>query len=371
MWMSKRDFYEVLGLSRGASEDEIKKAYRKMAMKYHPDRNPDSKDAEAKFKECKEAYEVLSDGQKRGAYDQFGHAGVDGQNQGQGGFHGDFGDIFSQMFGGGQSRQRQNYPERGADLRYSLEITLEEAARGCEKEIQFPSHEYCDPCDGTGATPGSKVQTCKTCHGQGQVRMSQGFFAVQQTCPSCHGAGKTIENPCKSCSGSGQRKTNKVLKVKIPAGINNGDRMRVSGEGEPGERGGPHGDLYVETYLKKHAMFERDGGDLHCEMPISFVTAALGGELEVPTLDGMIKITIAPETQTGRVYRAKAKGMRIDTRTVRVGDLMCHLVVETPVKLSDEQKELLRQFESLGSSHTAEQQPKATGFLDKVKSFFQ
>jgi molecular chaperone DnaJ len=376
--MSKRDFYDTLGVNRDAKEEDIKKAYRKMAMKYHPDRNPDSKDAEAKFKEAKEAYEILSDGQKRAAYDQFGHAGVD-QNAGMGGGgfgggrgngFGDFGDIFSDIFGGGRGQGGgRRGPERGADLRYNLEITLEEAARGCEKEIRFPTHENCDHCDGTGAKPGTKVKTCHTCGGHGQVRMSQGFFAVQQTCPTCHGSCKVIETPCSYCGGAGQKKTTKTLKVKIPAGIDTGDRMRVSGEGEVGERGGPAGDLYVVTHIKEHAVFQRDGRDLHCEMPISFATAALGGDLEIPTLEGLVKVKVAAETQTGRIYRVKGKGIR-STRSSECGDLMCHVVVETPVKLTEEQKDLLRQFEAINKVHEVEQNPKATSFVDKLKNFF-
>lgn len=374
--MSKRDFYDTLGVNRDANDDEIKKAYRKMAMKHHPDRNPDSKEAEAKFKEAKEAYEILSDGQKRATYDQFGHAGVD-QNAGMGGFgggrgnangFGDFGDIFSDIFGGGRG-QAQRRPERGADLRYNLEITLEEAARGCEKEIRFPTHENCDHCDGTGAKPGTQIKTCTTCGGHGQVRMSQGFFAVQQTCPTCQGTGKKIESPCLYCGGAGQKKSTKTLKVKIPAGIDTGDRMRVSGEGEVGERGGSAGDLYVVTHVKEHAVFQRDGRDLHCEMPISFATAALGGDLEIPTLEGLVKVKVAAETQTGRIYRVKGKGIR-STRSSECGDLMCHVVVETPVKLTEEQKDLLRQFEAINKEHEVEQNPKATSFVDKLKSFF-
>lgn len=374
--MSKRDFYDTLGVNRDANDDEIKKAYRKMAMKHHPDRNPDSKEAEAKFKEAKEAYEILSDGQKRATYDQFGHAGVD-QNAGMGGFgggrgnangFGDFGDIFSDIFGGGRG-QAQRRPERGADLCYNLEITLEDAARGCEKEIRFPTHENCDHCDGTGARPGTQIKTCTTCGGHGQVRMSQGFFAVQQTCPTCQGTGKKIESPCLYCGGAGQKKSTKTLKVKIPAGIDTGDRMRVSGEGEVSERGGSAGDLYVVTHVKEHAVFQRDGRDLHCEMPISFATAALGGDLEIPTLEGLVKVKVAAETQTGRIYRVKGKGIR-STRSSECGDLMCHVVVETPVKLTEEQKDLLRQFETINKEHEVEQNPKATSFVDKLKSFF-
>ncbi|HJV06745.1 MAG TPA: molecular chaperone DnaJ [Chromobacteriaceae bacterium] len=376
--MSKRDFYDVLGVNRDASDDEIKKAYRKLAMKFHPDRNPDSKDAEEKFKEVKEAYEILSDGQKRAAYDQFGHAGVDpqagmggGGGAGFGGF-GDFSDIFSDIFGGGRGGAgggRSNV-YRGADLRYNMEITLEEAARGCEKQIRIPSHADCEVCHGTGAKPGTQPKTCSTCGGHGQVRMSQGFFSIQQTCPTCHGTGKQISDPCTSCHGAGQKKTTKTLNVKIPAGVDEGDRIRLSGEGEPGQNGGPAGDLYVVTHIKAHAVFQRDGSDLHCEMPISFATAALGGDVEIPTLDGMAKVKIAAETQSGRVYRLRGKGVKA-VRGNSYGDLMCHVVVETPVNLTERQKELLREFESISQGDTAKHNPRSKSFMDKLRDFFE
>ena len=375
--MSKRDFYDVLGVNRDASEDDIKKAYRKLAMKYHPDRNPDSKEAEEKFKEVKEAYEILSDSQKRGAYDQFGHAGVDpqagagGGGAGFGGF-GDFADIFSDIFGGGRGGAgggRSNV-YRGADLRYNLDITLEEAARGCEKQIRIPSHEDCEVCHGTGAKPGTQPKTCSTCGGHGQVRMSQGFFSIQQTCPTCHGTGKQITDPCTSCHGAGQKKTNKTLNVKIPAGVDEGDRIRLSGEGEPGQNGGPSGDLYVVTHIKQHAVFQRDGMDLHCEMPISFATAALGGEIEIPTLDGMAKVKIAAETQSGRVYRLRGKGVKA-VRGTDYGDLHCHVVVETPVKLTERQKELLREFDAISQGDAATHNPRSKSFMDKLRDFFE
>ena len=375
--MSKRDFYDVLGVNRDATEDDIKKAYRKLAMKYHPDRNPDSKEAEEKFKEVKEAYEILSDSQKRGAYDQFGHAGVDpqagagGGGAGFGGF-GDFADIFSDIFGGGRGGAgggRSNV-YRGADLRYNLDISLEEAARGCEKQIRIPSHEDCEVCHGTGAKPGTQPKTCSTCGGHGQVRMSQGFFSIQQTCPTCHGSGKQITDPCTSCHGAGQKKTNKTLNVKIPAGVDEGDRIRLSGEGEPGQNGGPSGDLYVVTHIKQHAVFQRDGMDLHCEMPISFATAALGGEVEIPTLDGMAKVKIAAETQSGRVYRLRGKGVKA-VRGTDYGDLHCHVVVETPVKLTERQKELLREFDAISQGDVATHNPRSKSFMDKLRDFFE
>lgn len=375
--MAKKDFYEVLGVNRDASDDDIKKAYRKLAMKYHPDRNPDSKDAEEKFKEGKAAYEILSDAQKRAAYDQYGHAGVDQQAGGGGaggaGFGGfDFGDIFSDIFGGargaGGGGGRSNV-YRGSDLRYNMEITLEEAARGCEKQIRIPSHENCDVCHGSGAKPGTQPKTCTTCGGHGQVRMSQGFFSIQQTCPTCHGGGKQITDPCHKCHGAGQVKTNKTLNVKIPAGVDEGDRIRLSGEGEPGQNGGPAGDLFVVTHVKKHSVFERDGMDLHCEMPISFATAALGGEVEIPTLDGMVKVKIAPETQSGKVYRVRGKGVK-SVRGHEVGDLMCHVILETPVKLTERQRELLREFEAISQGDVAMHNPRANSFMDKLKDFF-
>jgi len=377
--MSKRDFYDVLGVNRDASDEDIKKAYRKMAMKYHPDRNPDSKEAEEKFKQCKEAYEILSDGQKRAAYDQYGHAGVD-QNAGAGGFRGGqgygdfadaFSDIFGDIFGGGRAGSGGGRAQvfRGADLRYNMEITLEEAARGCERQIRIPAHERCDVCHGSGAKPGTQPKTCSTCGGHGQVRMSQGFFSVQQTCPTCHGSGKQITDPCVKCHGAGQIKTTKTLNVKIPAGVDEGDRIRLSGEGEPGENGGPSGDLYVVTHIKAHTVFQREGMDLHCEMPISFATAALGGEIEIPTLDGMAKVKISGETQSGRVYRLRGKGIKA-VRGSNFGDLMCHVVVETPVNLTERQKELLREFEAVSQDDAAVHNPRAKSFMDKLKDFF-
>jgi len=375
--MSKRDYYDVLGVNRDAADEDIKKAYRKMAMKYHPDRNPDSKEAEEKFKQCKEAYEILSDSQKRAAYDQYGHAGVD-PNAGAGGFRGGaggygdfsdaFSDIFGDIFGGGRGAGRAQV-FRGADLRYNMEITLEEAARGCERQIRIPAHERCDVCHGSGAKPGTHPKTCGTCGGHGQVRMSQGFFSVQQTCPTCHGSGKQITDPCVKCHGAGQIKTTKTLNVKIPAGVDEGDRIRLSGEGEPGENGGPNGDLYVVTHIKPHTVFQREGMDLHCEMPISFATSALGGEVEIPTLDGMAKVKISAETQSGRVYRLRGKGIKA-VRGSNYGDLMCHVVVETPVNLTERQKELLREFESISQSDVAVHNPRAKSFMDKLKDFF-
>jgi molecular chaperone DnaJ len=374
--MSKRDFYEILGVNRDASDEEIKKAYRKLAMKYHPDRNPDNPKAEEHFKEAKEAYEILSDGQKRAAYDQYGHAGVDPQAGmgggfgGGGGFSDAFGGIFDEIFGGrgGGGGGRSNV-YRGADLRYNLEVTLEQAAHGTETKIRIPTMEECETCHGSGAKPGTQPKTCPTCNGAGQVRLQQGFFSIQQTCPKCHGTGRIIPDPCKDCGGAGRIKQHKTLSVKIPAGVDEGDRIRLAGEGEHGVNGGPPGDLYVQIHLKQHAVFTRDHNDLHCEMPISFTTAALGGEIQIPTLDGAASIKIPAETQSGRVFRLRGKGIK-GVRSHTHGDLMCHVVVETPVSLTDRQKELLRELEesSKGSDH--KHNPRAKSWMDKVKEFF-
>jgi len=371
---TKKDYYEVLGINRDASDDEIKKAYRKLAMKFHPDRNPDNPKAEESFKEAKEAYEILSDDQKRAAYDQYGHAGVDqGMGggpgaQGFGNFSDAFGDIFGDIFGGG-GRQRSNV-YRGADLRYNMEISLEDAARGTETKIRIPVMAECETCHGSGARPGTSPVTCTTCNGHGQVRMQQGFFSVQQTCPKCHGTGKMIKEPCPTCHGGGRVKQHKTLSVKIPAGVDEGDRIRLSGEGEAGVNGGPPGDLYVVVHLKKHEIFERDGANLHCEMPISFTTAALGGEIEIPTLDGHAKMKIPPETQTGATFRLRGKGIK-PLRGSDHGDLMCHVVVETPVKLTERQKELFRELEEINQQDSDKHSPRAKGWLDKVKDFFE
>ncbi|MCA1248079.1 molecular chaperone DnaJ [Massilia sp. MS-15] len=375
--MAKRDFYEILGVAKNASEDDIKKAYRKLAMKYHPDRNPDNKEAEEKFKEVKEAYEMLTNPEKREAYDRYGHAGVDpnmgggGFGAGAGGFGDAFGDIFGDIFGGGRGRGGggpQVY--RGADLRYNLEITLEQAAHGYETTIRVPSWDKCDTCHGSGAKPGTQPVTCTTCAGHGQVRMQQGFFSIQQTCPKCHGSGKIIPEPCAACGGAGRIKRNKTLEVKIPAGIDNGMRIRSTGNGEPGTNGGPPGDLYVEIHIKPHQVFQREGDDLHCEMPISFAKAALGGEIEVPTLTGKVSFTVPEGTQTGKTFRLKGKGIK-GVRSGYTGDLFCHVVVETPVKLTDKQKDLLREFERMTNEGGAKHSPQSKGWMDKVKDFFE
>ncbi len=372
--MAKRDLYEVLGVNRDASEDEMKKAYRKLAMKYHPDRNPDNKEAEEKFKEVKEAYEILTDANKRAAYDRYGHEGVNpsmGGAGGQGfeGFADAFGDIFGDIFGGGGGGRGRSNVYRGADLRYNLEITLEEAARGADKTIRIPAQEECDTCHGSGAKPGTQPKTCPTCGGAGQVRIQQGFFSIQQTCPKCHGSGRFIPDPCGTCHGAGRVKRQKTLEVKIPAGIDDGMRLRHGGQGEPGVNGGPAGDLYVEIHIKQHPVFQRDGDDLHCEMPISFTTAALGGEIEIPTLDGAAGIRIPAETQSAKVFRLRGKGIR-NVRSHAPGDLMVHVIVETPVKLTDRQKELLREFGDIAASNAERHNPKAKSWMDKVKDFF-
>ncbi|KMJ47047.1 molecular chaperone DnaJ [Xenorhabdus khoisanae] len=373
--MAKQDYYEVLGVSKTADEKEIKKAYKRLAMKYHPDRNQGDKDAESKFKEIKEAYEILTDSQKRAAYDQYGHAAFEhgGMGGGAGGFGGGadfsdiFGDVFGDIFGGGRRQQR---PSRGSDLRYNMELTLEEAVRGVTKEIRIPTLETCDSCHGSGAKAGTSPETCSTCHGAGQVQMRQGFFAVQQPCPQCHGRGKIIKNPCGKCHGHGRVEKYKTLSVKIPSGVDTGDRIRLSGEGEAGEHGAPSGDLYVQVQVKTHHIFERDGSNLYCEVPINFATAALGGEIEVPTLDGRVSLKIPAETQTGKLFRMKGKGVKSVRGGVQ-GDLLCRVVVETPVKLNEEQKELMRKLgESFGGKSGETNSPRSKSFLDGVKKFF-
>jgi len=374
--MAKRDYYEILGVNRDASEEEIKKSYRKLAMKHHPDRNPDDKGSEDKFKEAKEAYEMLSDANKRAAYDRFGHAGVDPSmgagpgagGPGMGGFADAFGDIFEGIFGGGGGRGRSNV-YRGSDLRYNLEISLEQAARGHETKIRIPAIESCETCHGSGAKPGTSAKTCPTCNGQGQVRVQQGFFSIQQTCPKCHGTGKIIPEPCKTCDGAGRVKKQKTLSVKIPIGVDEGDRIRLTGEGEPGMNGGPAGDLYVQMTIKAHPVFQREADDLHCEMPISFVTAALGGEIEIPTLEGAAQIKIPAETQSGRTFRLRGKGIQ-GVRSSYPGDLYCHVAIETPINLTGKQKELLREFEEINQKDADRHNPRAKSWMDKVKDFF-
>ncbi|HEX6156950.1 MAG TPA: molecular chaperone DnaJ [Burkholderiales bacterium] len=369
--MAKRDYYEVLGVNKDATDDDLKKAYRRLAMKWHPDRNPDNPKAEEHFKEAKEAYEVLCEPQKRAAYDQFGHAGVSqqaGGGPGGAGFGDIFSDIFSDIFGGNRGGRSTVF--RGADLRYNLELTLEQAAHGFETKIRIPALAACETCKGTGAKAGTQPATCPGCRGAGQVRVSQGPFSIAQTCPRCHGSGSIIPNPCGTCSGSGRIKLQKTLAVKIPAGVDEGDRVRLSGEGEPGVNGGPPGDLYVQVHVKPHPVFQRDHDDLHCEMPISITTAALGGEVTIPTLDGSAKIRVPAETQSGKTFRLKGKGIK-GVRSHEPGELFCHVVVETPVSLTERQRQLLREFESISAQDSARHNPRAKGWFDKVKNFFE
>jgi molecular chaperone DnaJ len=384
--MAKRDYYTVLGVAKNASDEDIKKAYRKLAMKYHPDRNQGdgAKKAEEHFKEAKEAYEMLSDPQKRAAYDQFGHAGVDpnmgggfrpgGGAEGFGGFAEAFGDIFGDIFGGanagGGRRGGGHQVYRGSDLSYAMEITLEEAAQGKDTQIRIPSWETCETCHGSGAKPGTQPKACSTCNGSGTVHLRQGFFSIQQTCPHCHGTGKIIPEPCATCHGQGRIKRNKTLEVKIPAGINDGMRIRSAGNGEPGTNGGPPGDLYIEIRLKQHEIFERDGDDLHCTVPISLTSAALGGGIDVPTLGGTAEIDLPEGTQHGKTFRLRGKGIK-GVRASYPGDLYCHIAVETPVKLTEHQRKLLREldesFRKSGDRHS----PNAKSWSDRVKDLFK
>ncbi len=373
--MSKRDYYEVLEVSRDCVKAEIKKAYRRLAMKQHPDRNEGDKAIEEQFKEAKEAYEILHDEDKRAAYDQYGHAGVDPQGGGFGGgggagFSDIFGDVFGDIFGGGGGGRRTSRgPERGSDLRYNLEITLEQAVHGSSVKITVPRHIHCKTCSGSGAKKGTNPETCSTCGGAGQVRMQQGMFAVQQTCPSCRGQGKTIKDKCASCHGQGKVRDEKTLSVKIPAGVDNGDRIRLAGEGEAGDAGAAPGDLYVQIHVKQHEIFERDAENLYCEVPIDFATASLGGELEVPTLDGKIVLKIPQETQTGKMFRLRGKGVAA-MRGGYKGDLLCKVLVETPVKLTKDQKDLIQKLRSSMAEKPGKHSPKAKSWLNGVKSFF-
>ncbi len=375
--MSKRDYYEVMGVEKSVNEADLKKAYRRLAMKYHPDRNPDDSTAEEKFKEVKEAYSVLSDSEKRATYDQFGHAAFENGGMGGGGFGGagagGFGDIFGDMFGdifggaAGGARQRQR---RGADLRYDLELSLEDAVNGTEVNITVPRMSECDTCHGSGAKPGSNPTTCGTCQGAGQVRMQQGFFSVQQTCPQCKGDGKIVTDPCGTCHGQGRVRENKKLSVKIPAGVDVGDQIRLSGEGESGGANGINGDLYVSVNLKKHPIFERDGVDLHCSVPISYSTLALGGELEVPTLEGRAKLKIPAGTQSGKLFRLRGKGVKNVRNASFIGDLYCKVHVETPVNLTKKQRELLEELDASIQEGGSKHSPEESSWADKIKSFF-
>ena len=382
----KRDYYETLGVAKAASEADIKKAYRKLAMKYHPDRNPDDKTAQKKFQAIQEAYAVLSDQQKRAAYDQFGHAGVAGAAGGAGGagFGGfdfqDMGDVFGDIFGdifggsrrgGGRSRSSsRSRAQRGSDLMYEMALDLEDAVHGVTREITVPTWSSCQTCDGTGAKKGTGETTCDTCKGSGQVQMQHGFIAIAQTCSRCHGTGKIIKNPCTNCRGQGRVQERRKLSVKIPAGVDSGDRIRLSGKGEAGVYGGPAGDLYIEVHVKPHSLFKRQANDLHTNVPIDFITATLGGEVEVPTLDGRVRITIPAETQSGKLFRLRGKGVKA-LRSGRVGDLICAILVETPVKLNDQQKQHLQQFEQLLKQDGKNHSPSGKTWFDSVKSFFR
>ena len=378
--MSKRDFYEILGVAKDVNDKDLKKAFKRLAMKHHPDRNQDNPDAEEKFKEAKEAYDILSDSQKRAAYDQFGHAGVDQSMGGGGGYGGGagganfsdvFGDVFGDIFGGGGGgggRQRQR-AYRGSDLRYNLDLSLEDAVAGTTVKIKVPTLVGCKTCDGSGSKKGSDASTCTTCGGVGQVRMQQGFFSVQQTCPHCHGQGKVITDPCGSCHGQGRVEETKTLSVKVPPGVDNGDRIRLGGEGEAGENSGPAGDLFVQVSVKKHAIFERDENNLHCEVPISMTLAALGGEIEVPTLTGRLKLKIPAETQSGKLFRLRKQGV-VPVRGGPQGDLLCRVNVEIPVNLTKDQKELLKKFEETLSNSSKKHNPQSRGWMDGVKKFF-
>ena len=381
--MAKRDYYQVLGVAKNASDEDIKKAYRKLAMKYHPDRNQGdkSKEAEEQFKEAKEAYEMLSDAKKRTAYDQYGHAGVDpnmgggrGGPDGMGGFAEAFGDIFGDIFGGaaGAGGQRRGGAQvyRGNDLSYAMEITLEEAAHGKETQLRIPSWEDCEACKGTGAKPGTSAKTCTTCHGSGTVHMRQGFFSVQQTCPHCRGTGKIIPEPCTTCNGAGRVKKQKTLEVKIPAGINEGMRIRSAGNGEPGVNGGPAGDLYIEIRIKPHEIFERDGDDLHCTVPVLLTTVALGGPIMVPTLGGKAEIELPEGTQHGKTFRLRGKGIK-GVRSAYPGDLYCHVAVETPIKLTEHQRKLLKDLDDAFRKGGDKHSPNAKSWTDKVKDLFK
>jgi molecular chaperone DnaJ len=387
--MAKRDYYDVLGVPKNATDDDIKKAYRKLAMKFHPDRNQgdDAKKAEEKFKEAKEAYEMLSEPPKRAAYDQYGHAGVDpnaagmgggfrGGQEGFGGFAEAFGDIFGDIFNGGGGGRRgggggggpQVY--RGSDLSYAMEITLDEAANGKDAQIRIPTWDTCETCHGSGAKPGTSAKTCTSCNGAGTVHMRQGFFSIQQTCPHCHGSGKVIPEPCTTCNGAGKIKRQKTLEVKIPAGINEGMRIRSAGNGEPGTNGGPAGDLYIEIRIKEHDIFERDGDDLHCTVPVSLTTVALGGSIEVPTLGGKAEIELPEGTQHGKTFRLRGKGIK-GLRSSYPGDLYCHISVETPVKLTEHQRKLLKDLDESLKKGGDKHSPNAKSWTDRVKDLFK
>lgn len=380
--MSKRDYYDILGVSKNASADEVKKAYRKSAMKYHPDRNPNNKEAESKFKEASEAYEVLKDEQKKSAYDQYGHdafsQGGGGGQQGGQGFDGfDFNDIFSNFSdifgegGGGRQGRRRSSAVRGSDVRYNLEISLEEAYRGVAEKISFTIPTSCEPCKGSGAKSGEKPQDCGTCGGSGKVRAQQGFFIVERACTSCGGVGQIIKNPCKTCHGEGRSNKSKNLSVKIPAGVEDGNRIRLSGEGEAGQRGGPSGDLYVYITIRKNKFFTRKSDDIHFEIPLKFTTAALGGSIEIPTIDGAKANLKIPEgSQSGDQFRLKSKGMSVISSGGRRGDMYVKINIETPIKLSSEERDLLKKLDVLMQGKSSKSNPKSDSFFKKVGDLF-
>ena len=371
--MSKQDFYQTLGIAKNSTDVEIKKAYRRQAMKHHPDRNPGNKASEQKFKEAKEAYEVLSDPQKRSTYDQFGHAGMNAQSGMGGGFNpGDsFNDIFGDMFGDifGSRRGQRSNTQRGSDLRYNLTLDLEQAVFGDTIKIKIPSLTTCSPCKGSGAKTGTSLATCQKCDGRGNVRVQQGFFTLQQTCPACRGTGQTIPYPCADCNGSGRVQKNRTISIKIPSGVDNNDRIRLSNEGEAGINGGPAGDLYVDIAVREHSIFTREGSNLFCNVPASYSTAVLGGVVKVPTIDGVVNLTIPSETQSGKVFRLKGKGIT-SYRDTRIGDLYCTLQIETPVNLDSEQKNLLKQFEESINSSSQNHRPHKSSWKKSVKQFF-
>jgi molecular chaperone DnaJ len=378
--MAKQDFYDILGVSKAADADELKRAYRKLAMQYHPDRNPGDKSAEQKFKDINEAYDVLKDDQKRAAYDRFGHAAFENGSRGpgdfgfaggfSGGFSGGFADIFEEMFGTmGAGRRTQSGPSRGSDLRYNIEVSLEDAFRGKQTTVRVATFAHCDTCKGSGAEHGSRPTTCRTCHGHGRVRSQQGFFTVERPCPSCQGAGQTIEKPCKLCAGQGRVRREKTLSVNIPPGVEDGTRIRLAGEGEVGLHGAPAGDLYIFVGIAQHPIFQRDGANIFCRVPIPFTTAALGGTIEVPTVEGSrTKVTVPAGTQSGHQFRLRGKGMTV-LRSAARGDMYIHAVVETPVNLSKRQQELLREFEK--EAENSKTHPESEGFFARVKEFFE
>ncbi|CAL4319286.1 molecular chaperone DnaJ [Buchnera aphidicola] len=375
--MTKKDYYEMLGISKSSNDREIKKAYKKLAMKYHPDRNQGNKQSEKKFKEIKEAYEILIDPKKRSIYDQHGHSAFD-----QGGFsnqssfdqsfshNSDFGDIFGDVFGDIFGNKKQSQAQRGSDLQYNLELNLESAVKGIRKEISIPTLQSCNSCKGSGSNFGEKPKKCYKCHGHGQIHIRQGFFSVQQTCSNCQGSGEIISNPCFYCKGSGRIQKTKKIIVKIPPGVDNNDKIKLNNEGEAGKNGAPSGDLYIKIIVNNHPIFTRKINDLYCEIPINFCMAALGGNIEVPTIDGKIKITIPSETQSGKTFRIKGRGVN-SIRTHKVGDLLCRVIIETPVNLNNQQKQLLRLLESsLNENNIEKNNPKSKKFFDGVKKFF-